>query len=149
MPPSAHTVAAVTAAAALAALFFFRRRARGVPSRTQALPSAVPRVAADAAEIAAAVRAEGVCLVKGVFDAAAVEALRSRIMAIEPKKMQNRRKHRWEHVHSPEDEVFASLAIQNLQGAQLYGHPGNAGAVDLGALETVSGTVSACGASGR
>ena len=119
MSPSAHTAAAVTAAAALAALFFFRRRARGVPSRTQALPSAVPRVAADAAEIAAAVRAEGVCLVEGVFDAAAVEALRSRIMAIEPKKMQNRRKHRWEHVHSPEAPPLAELGAQPLVAAAI------------------------------
>ena len=40
----------------------------------------------------------------------AVAALRERVAALEPRKRQNRRAKRWEHVHSPEAAAFAELA---------------------------------------
>ena len=91
---------------------FIRHRRRS--ARRQSPPS-LPRGAAEvprvttAAEVAAAVRSQGVCVVEDVFDAAQLSELQAQIAALEPRKMQNRRAHRWEHVHSPDALPFADL----------------------------------------
>ena len=104
--------ASALAAALLVAALAVRRRRRALPRQTPHPPSSakhVPRVSThDAA--AAAVRTEGVCIVERALDAAFVADLRARLATIEPRKMQNRRKHRWEHVHSPEAPPFVELA---------------------------------------
>ena len=38
--------------------------------------------------------------------------LRAAIDALEPRKLQNRRAHRWEHVHDPDAAVFQELAAR-------------------------------------
>ncbi|EOD30684.1 hypothetical protein EMIHUDRAFT_442396 [Emiliania huxleyi CCMP1516] len=99
---------ATAAVVVVSAVRLLRRRPPPRPAAA-ALPSDIARVATTA-EVAAAVRAEGVCVVERVLDAAAVAALRERVAALEPRKRQNRRAKRWEHVHSPEAAAFAELA---------------------------------------
>ena len=99
---------ATAAVVVISAVRLLRRRPPPRPAAA-ALPSDIARVATTA-EVAAAVRAEGVCVVERVLDAAAVAALRERVAALEPRKRQNRRAKRWEHVHSPEAAAFAELA---------------------------------------
>ena len=73
-------------------------------------------------------REEGVCVIENVLDAAALDELRVRLAEIEPRKMQNRRKHRWEHVHSPKAPPLAELgdlpivnaAVRALLGPKTY-----------------------------
>jgi ectoine hydroxylase-related dioxygenase (phytanoyl-CoA dioxygenase family) len=101
-------LAAALLLVSLTALLRMRRRGPAIARRCRTPPS-VPR-AHMADDIAAAVRAEGVCVADRVLDAAAVETLRSRVELVEPRKLQNRRAHRWEHVHSPEAAPFADLA---------------------------------------
>ena len=117
MPHSLSRASALVSSAALLGAIFvlWRRRRRGVasqpshPPEKPAGPSSVPR-ATTAADVAAAVRAEGVCVVERVFDAEQLAQLEARLKTIEPRKLQNRRAHRWEHVHSPEAAPFAELA---------------------------------------
>ena len=69
-----------------------------------------------AAELASAtaahVRAEGVCVVSRLFAPSELAPLRAAIDALEPRKLQNRRAHRWEHVHDPDAAVFQELAAR-------------------------------------
>ena len=89
---------------------------------------AVPVVGANADAIANAVRTEGVCLVERVMDAEAVAALHQRVASIKPRKLQNRRKHRWEHVLPPKADPFVELsnlpviqtAVRALLGPKAY-----------------------------
>ena len=89
---------------------------------------AVPVVGANADAIANAVRTEGVCLVERVMDAEAVAALHQRVASIKPRKLQNRRKHRWEHVLPPKADPFVELsnlpviqtAVRALLGPKTY-----------------------------
>ena len=69
-------------------------------------------IASSAAELATHVRSEGVCLIESVLDRGALAELEGALNALEPRKLQNRRKHRWEHVHSPEAAPYVQLASQ-------------------------------------
>lgn len=60
---------------------------------------------------AAAVRAAGVCVVHDVLSADELAELGQNIAALTPRKMQNRRPQRWEHVHDPASEAFKRLAM--------------------------------------
>ena len=100
------------ASAALLLLLLARRRRRSPDVSAEALtplPTDIQR-ASTAAEAAALVRSEGVCIMESVLDEAAIATLRERLAQVEPRKMQNRRAHRWEHVHSPEAPPLAELA---------------------------------------
>ena len=120
----------VASASALAALVLLRarRRRRIPPLGTSAAPATdIPRVG-DASEVREAVHAEGCCILERVLDADAVRTLRERLGETEPRKLQNRRAHRWEHVHSPEAPPFAELAdlapiaaaVRSLLGPKTY-----------------------------
>ena len=105
------------AVALVLALYSVRRRrlTRTTSVRTSTicapLPAATLRAVAHPAEAAAAVREQGVCIMEAMLDAAAVVTLCDRIAALTPKKKQNRREGRWEHVHDPANEVFTELAV--------------------------------------
>ena len=108
---------AVAAVAVVGVLIAYRaRRPRAARADDDANKPRLPRSAGDvplatsAAEAASAIRAEGVCLLSGVVDAATARELYERLQAIQPRKLQNRRQHRWEHVHSPEAPPLAELA---------------------------------------
>jgi len=70
----------------------------------------MPHEVDDVEAIARSVRTEGVCIMSSALGSAEVASLRERLTSIEPRKKQNRRAGRWEHVHSPTDGVFVELA---------------------------------------
>ena len=114
-PPLALSAAAL---AALVGVALWRRWRGGrrtvrtpLPPPPDTGPSAVP-IASSAAELATHVRSEGVCLIESVLDRGALAELEGALNALEPRKLQNRRKHRWEHVHSPEAAPYVQLASQ-------------------------------------
>lgn len=110
LKPRAAVIAAASCCLGSACVYYFvyrRRRRADIVSTSE---TEIPRVRASSAEIAAAVKATGVCIVESVLDAVAVDSLRTRLAQIEPRKRQNRRANRWEHVHSPEDAPFVELA---------------------------------------
>ena len=114
-----HAVALLAAALACALLAHGRQRRRGGGgAKTSACAGQheVPRAAAST-EICSHVRQTGVCVVEGVLDEEARRRFSEQLATIEPRKMQNRRKCRWEHVHSPEAPPFAELAAQPLIAA--------------------------------
>ncbi len=122
--------AAAAAVAAAAAAWLLRRRRRvstplldSPPSQS---PAAIPREVDDVEATARAVRTEGVCIMRSALESAEVASLRERLASIEPRKKQNRRAGRWEHVHTPTDAVFVELAahatIASAVRAQ-YSHP--------------------------
>jgi ectoine hydroxylase-related dioxygenase (phytanoyl-CoA dioxygenase family) len=116
LPLQPAMLSAAAAAGSLAVVYcLYRRRHRGHTTTSSAackesLPTSIPRVGPAAQEIAEAVRSHGVCIVESVLDAEAINLLRERLAQIEPRKRQNRRQHRWELVHSPEDAPLAELA---------------------------------------
>ena len=113
--PLAVAVASASFGASLALLLshLLHRRRRVVDTPLPASPDTSVRsvpIAADAAAAAPLVRTVGVCIVQHVLQSADVEQLREVLKSVEPIKLQNRRAHRWEHVHSPTSPVFAELA---------------------------------------
>ena len=104
---------AIAGAATLTAFgcYYLHRRRR--TTNPIPLPKEIARVS-TVAEVATAVRTEGVCIVERCLDAAAVTYLKAQLDAIEPRKKQNRRAHRWELVHSPDDPPLAGLAKNEL-----------------------------------
>ena len=125
---TAPTAAVLLASALLLSWLMLRRKKAATPATTPVSTSTTVPRASTAAEIAAAVRAEGVCVVENVLDAATLADLQARLAAIKPRKMQNRRAHRWEHVHSPEAPPLAELgslpivasAVRALLGPKNY-----------------------------
>ena len=122
---------AVVAAAGLA-LWLYRRR-RPPAGKPDAAPpcTAMPVLPASALAdggVATAVRAAGTCVVHGAFGEDEVADFGRRVAALTPKKMQNRRPHRWEHVHDPASDVFRQLAatpaiaavVRGLLGSKTY-----------------------------
>lgn len=112
---SISTAAASCSVAAVVCYCYYRLHRQGNVSSSAAssvpsLPTSIPRVGPSAQEIAEAVRSHGVCIVESVLDAEAINLLRDRLAQIEPRKRQNRRQHRWELVHSPDDAPLAELA---------------------------------------
>jgi ectoine hydroxylase-related dioxygenase (phytanoyl-CoA dioxygenase family) len=59
---------------------------------------------------AEAVRAAGVCVVHDALSADQLGDIERRLAALTPRKMQNRRPQRWEHVHDPASDAFQQLA---------------------------------------
>ena len=108
MASRAIVVLPIVGIGAIVVFVAMRRRGAAVTTVRKATktPATAPvPMAATTEEVTAAVRSEGVCVMASVLDAAAVASLRTRLEEIEPRKLQNRRKHRWEHVHSPEAAV--------------------------------------------
>ena len=113
--PAVKALAVASVTVGMVVLAIVRNRPARA-SRDKSKPAALPRsagglqVAKDAQEAAAAIRSEGVCIIESVLGACHLDELRARIAAVEPRKLQNRRQHRWEHVHSPEAPPLAELA---------------------------------------
>ena len=99
----------VGASTALLLLLMRRRRRASTTDTGKPLPTDIQR-ATTVDEAVALIRSEGVCIMERVLDEARLATLRARLAQIEPRKMQNRRAHRWEHVHSPDDPPLAELA---------------------------------------
>jgi len=104
------------AAVGVATIVLLLRRRRGVQHHKLLNNLAQPAVSSDVPRVTEAsvaierIRAEGVCVVEGVLDTDTLQNLTDRLAAIEPRKRQNRRAHRWELVHSPETPPLAELA---------------------------------------
>ena len=126
---SAAAAAALAAAAFGLRRYLERRRKHRLLTPQNDGPSEVPVIdavsasadaetladgfaAALASATAAHVRAEGVCVVSRLFAPSELAPLRAAIDALEPRKLQNRRAHRWEHVHDPDAAVFQELAAR-------------------------------------
>ena len=110
---AAAAVIASVAAASIAVHVLRRRRVRAQPnSPTVSSSTEIPHLphTATAEQVAVAIRTEGVCIIERALDQEALSKLRTRLQDIEPRKLQNRRAHRWEHVHSPEAPPLAELA---------------------------------------
>lgn len=93
-------------------LFLMRRKReqnQAAPEATATAHRVVPAVT-DSAQAAPIVRSVGVCIVEHVLSTDELQQLQISIQQTEPQKLQNRRAHRWEHVHSPQTEAFAKLA---------------------------------------
>ena len=107
---------ALLGAGVLLGILWERRRSRRPSGPAAVRPpevSEIPRVS-NATDATTAIRAHGVCIMERALDSAAVRELSERIEAVEPRKRQNRRAHRWEHVHSPEAPPLAELAAMPL-----------------------------------
>ena len=132
---SIGTLTASGASIAVALLWLHRRRQAGA-SRAEAsqdgatwtrMPVLPATSLADGA-VAQAVRGAGACVVHGAFTEDEVAEMGRQIAALEPRKLQNRRPHRWEHVHEPTAEVFQRLAaspaiaaaVKSLLGPKTY-----------------------------
>ena len=55
-------------------------------------------------------RKVGVCIISQVLSTDELQLLQRSLQVVKPLKLQNRRTHRWEHVHSPQSTLFAELA---------------------------------------
>ena len=67
-------------------------------------------MAPNVAAVAPLVRATGVCMLHSMLPLSDVQQLKETLESIRPVKLQNRRAHRWEHVHSPQTREFVDLA---------------------------------------
>ena len=102
------------ASTAVAVWLYWRRQLRQPLEPPAPLATRLPVLPAASltdGAAAAAVRAAGVCVVHDVLSADKLAELGQRIAALTPRKMQNRRPQRWEHVHDPASEPFKRPAM--------------------------------------
>ena len=102
------------ASTAVAVWLYWRRQPRQPLEPPAPLATRLPVLPAASltdGAAAAAVRAAGVCVVHDVLSADELAELGQRIAALTPRKMQNRRPQRWEHVHDPASEPFKRPAM--------------------------------------
>ena len=112
MPLTARDSACLAVGAtstAVAVWLYWRRLPRRPPEPP--VPSAtclpvLPAASLTDGAAAVAVRAAGVCVVHDALSADEVAELGQRLAALTPRKMQNRRPQRWEHVHDPASDAF-------------------------------------------
>jgi hypothetical protein len=117
MPLSAREagfLAVGASSTAVAVWLYWRRLPRPppeppVPSVTR-LP-VLPAASLTDGAAAAAVRAAGVCVVHDALSADELAELGRRLATLTPRKMQNRRPQRWEHVHDPASDAFKRPAL--------------------------------------
>ena len=100
---------AVPALGALLMLLWRRTSRQPCKLPPSEVPYSIP-LASSVSEAVQHIRCEGVTIMEAVLDPETVESLRSKIADVEPRKLQNRRQHRWEHVHSPDAPPLAELA---------------------------------------
>ena len=105
---------AVGATSTAVAVWLYRRHLLSPSEPSTPAPAArlpvLPAASLTDGAAAAAVRAAGVCVVHDALSAAELDELGQRLAALTPRKMQNRRPQRWEHVHDPAAEAFRRLA---------------------------------------
>jgi len=102
------------ASTAVAVWLYWRRQPRQPLEPPAPLATRLPVLPAASltdGAAAAAVRAAGVCVVHDVLSAGELVELGQRMAALTPRKMQNRRPQRWEHVHDPASEPFKRPAM--------------------------------------
>ena len=102
------------ASTAVAVWLYWRRQPRQPLEPPAPLATRLPVLPAASltdGAAAAAVRAAGVCVVHDVLSADELAEIGQRIAALTPRKMQNRRPQRWEHVHDPASEAFKRPAV--------------------------------------
>ena len=112
MPLTARESACLAVGAtstAVAVWLYWRRLPRRPPEPP--VPSAtclpvLPAASLTDGAAAVAVRAAGVCVVHDALSADELAELSQRLAALTPRKMQNRRPQRWEHVHDPASDAF-------------------------------------------
>ena len=117
MPPTARDAALLAVGAtstAVAVWLYWRRLPHPPPEPPVPLATRLPVLPAASltdGAAAAAVRHAGVCVVHDALSADELAELGQRLTALTPRKMQNRRPQRWEHVHDPASDAFKRPAM--------------------------------------
>ena len=117
MPPTARDAALLAVGAtstAVAVWLYWRRLPHPPPEQPVPLATRLPVLPAASltdGAAAAAVRHAGVCVVHDALSADELAELGQRLTALTPRKMQNRRPQRWEHVHDPASDAFKRPAM--------------------------------------